>query len=78
MEDGLIHFCDHVGRYRSIRYSSRLVDAGVEASTGTFGGPYDNALAKTINGLYKTDMVWRRSSWRNLEAVEWATHESID
>ena len=77
-EDGLIHHSDHGVQYLSIRYSSRLVEAGVEASTGTVGDSYDNALAETVNGLYKTEVIRRRSSWRNLEEVEWATLEWVD
>jgi len=50
----------------------------VEASTGTVGDSYDNAMAETINGLYKTEVIRRRSSWRNLEEVEWATLEWVD
>lgn len=77
-EDGLIHHSDKGVQYVSIRYSSRLVDAGVEASTGTVGDSYDNAMAETINGLYKAEVIRRRSSWRNLEEVEWATLEWVD
>lgn len=77
-EDGLIHHSDHGVQYLSIRYSSRLVEAGVEASTGTVGDSYDNALAETINGLYKAEVIRRRSSWRNLEEVEWATLDWVD
>ena len=77
-EDGLIHHSDKGVQYVSIRYSSRLVDAGVEASTGTVGDSYDNAMAESINGLYKTEVIRRRTSWRNLEEVEWATLEWVD
>ncbi len=77
-EDGLIHHSDHGVQYLSIRYSARLVDAGLKASTGTVGDSYDNAMAETINGLYKTEVIRRRSSWRNLEEVEWATLEWVD
>lgn len=77
-EDGLIHHSDHGVQYLSIRYTSRLVEAGVKASTGTVGDSYDNAMAETINGLYKTEVIRRRSSWRNLEEVEWATLEWVD
>jgi transposase InsO family protein len=72
-EDGLIHHSDHGVQYLSIRYSGRLIDAGLKASTGTVGDSYDNAMAETINGLYKTEVIRRKSSWRNLEEVEWAT-----
>lgn len=77
-EDGLIHHSDKGVQYLSIRYSSRLVDAGVDASTGTVGDSYDNAMAETVNGLYKTEVIRRRRSWRNLEEVEWATLEWVD
>ena len=77
-EDGLIHHSDKGVQYLSIRYTNRLVEAGVEASTGTVGDSYDNAMAETINGLYKTEVLRRRRSWRNLEEVEWATLEWVD
>jgi len=77
-EDGLIHHSDHGVQYLSIRYTARLVDAGVDASTGSVGDSYDNALAETINGLYKAEVIRLRSSWRNLEEVEWATLEWSD
>jgi len=77
-EDGLIHHSDHGVQYLSIRYSGRLFDAGLKASTGSVGDSYDNAMAETINGLYKTEVIRRRSSWRNLEEVEWATLEWVD
>ena len=77
-EDGLIHHSDHGKQYLSIRYSGRLSDAGLKASTGSVGDSYDNAMAETINGLYKTEVIRRRSSWRNLEEVEWATLEWVD
>lgn len=77
-EDGLIHHSDHGVQYLSIRYTTRLVEAGVDASTGSIGDSYDNALAETINGLYKAEVIRLRSSWRNLEEVEWATLEWVD
>jgi transposase InsO family protein len=77
-EDGLIHHSDKGVQYLSIRYTARLVDAGVDASTGSVGDSYDNALAETINGLYKAEVIRLRSSWRNLEEVEWATLEWVD
>jgi hypothetical protein len=54
----------------SIKYTERLKDAGVEPSVGSVGDSYDNALAETINGLYKAEVIWRRGPWRNFEAVE--------
>jgi putative transposase len=63
-------------QYLSIRYTERLVDVGVEPSVGTVGDSYDNALAETINGLYKAEVVHRRS-WRTLQDVELATLEWV-
>ena len=73
---GLIHHSDHGSQYLSIRYTERLVDVGVEPSVGTVGDSYDNALAETINGLYKAEVVHRRS-WRTLQDVELATLEWV-
>ena len=66
------------GAYVSIRYSERLAEAGIEPSVGSVGDSYDNALAETINGLYKTEVIHRRGPWRNFEAVEFATLEWVD
>ncbi|QKD86277.1 IS3 family transposase [Xanthomonas axonopodis pv. vasculorum] len=68
----LIHHSDRGSQYMSIRYSERLAEAGVEPSVGSVGDSYDNALAETINGLYKAEVIHRRS-WRNREQVELAT-----
>ena len=65
-------------QYVSIRYTDRLADAGIEPSVGSVGDSYDNALAETINGLYKAEVIWRRGPWRSLEAVEYATLEWVD
>jgi putative transposase len=65
-------------QYVSIHYTERLVEAGIEPSVGSVGDSYDNALAETINGLYKTEVIRRRGPWRSLEAVELATLEWID
>ena len=62
----------------SIRYTERLAEAGVEPSVGSVGDSYDNALAETINGLYKAEVVHRRGPWRSFEAVEFATLEWVD
>ena len=62
----------------SIRYSERLAEAGIEPSVGSVGDSYDNALAETINGLYKAEVIRRRGPWRNFEAVEFATLEWVD
>jgi transposase InsO family protein len=65
-------------QYVSIKYTERLKEAGVEPSVGSVGDSYDNALAETINGLYKAEVIWRRGPWRNFEAVEFATLEWVD
>jgi putative transposase len=75
---GLIHHSDRGSQYLSITYTERLKDAGVEPSVGSVGDSYDNALAETINGLYKTEVINRRGPWRNFVAVEFATLEWVD
>jgi len=75
---GLIHHSDRGVQYVSFKYTERLVAAGIEPSVGSVGDSYDNALAETINGLYKTEVIRRRGPWRNLEAVEFATLEWVD
>jgi transposase InsO family protein len=75
---GLIHHSDRGAQYVAIKYTERLAEAGVEPSVGSVGDSYDNALAETINGLYKTEVIRRRRPWRNLEAVEFATLEWVD
>jgi putative transposase len=75
---GLIHHSDRGSQYLSIRYSERLAECGIRASVGTTGDSYDNAMAETINGLYKAEVIWRRGPWRNIEAVEYATLEWVD
>jgi transposase InsO family protein len=75
---GLIHHSDRGCQYLSIRYTERLAEAGVDASVGSVGDSYDNALAETINGLYKTEVIRRRGPWRNIDAVEYATLEWVD
>jgi transposase InsO family protein len=75
---GVIHHSDRGSQYLSIRYSERLTTAGVEPSVGTTGDSYDNALAETIIGLYKTEVIYRRGPWRSIEAVEYATLEWVD
>jgi transposase InsO family protein len=75
---GVIHHSDHGSQYLAIRYSERLTQIGVQPSTGTVGDSYDNALAETIIGLYKTEVIYHRGPWRNLEAVEYATLEWVD
>jgi putative transposase len=75
---GVVHHSDRGSQYLSIRYSERLAEAGVEPSVGSVGDSYDNALAETIIGLYKTELIHRRGPWRHLEAVEYATLEWVD
>ncbi len=75
---GLVHHSDRGVQYVSIRYTERLVEVGIEPSVGSVGDSYDNALAETINGLFKTEVIRRRGPWRSLEAVEFATLEWVD
>ncbi|MBX3582935.1 MAG: IS3 family transposase [Rhizobiaceae bacterium] len=75
---GLIHHSDRGSQYVSIRYTERLAQAGVQPSVGSVGDSYDNALAETINGLYKAEVIHRRGPWRSFEAVEFATLEWVD
>ncbi len=65
-------------QYLALRYTERLAEAGVEPSVGSVGDSYDNALAETINGLYKAEVIHRRGPWRSFEAVEFATLEWVD
>jgi transposase InsO family protein len=74
----LVHHSDRGVQYLSIRYTERLAEAGIEPSVGSVGDSYDNALAESVIGLYKTEVIRRRGPWRNLEAVEFATLEWID
>ncbi len=67
-----------VSQYLSIKYTERLGEAGIEPSAGSAGDSYDNALAETINGLFKAEAVHRRGPWRNFEAAEYATLEWVD
>ena len=75
---GLVHHSDRGVQYVSIKYTERLADAGLVPSVGSVGDSYDNALAETINGLYKAEVIHRRGPWRTLEAVEYATLEWVD
>jgi putative transposase len=75
---GLVHHSDRGSQYVSIKYTERLVEAGIEPSVGSVGDSYDNALAESINGLYKTEVIRRRGPWKSLEAVEFATLEWVD
>jgi transposase InsO family protein len=73
----LIHHSDRGSQYVSIRYSERLAEAGIEPSVGSKGDSYDNALAETINGLYKAELIHRRAPWKTREALELATLEWV-
>jgi putative transposase len=75
---GLVHHSDRGSQYISLKYSERLAQAGIEPSVGSVGDSYDNALAETINGLYKAEVIWRRGPWRSFEVVEFATLEWVD
>ena len=75
---GLVHHSDRGSQYLSIRYTERLAEAGIEPSVGSVGDSYDNALAETINGLFKAEVIHRRGPWRSFEAVEYATLEWVD
>jgi transposase InsO family protein len=77
-QGSLVHHSDRGVQYVSIRYTERLAEAGIEPSVGSVGDSYDNALAETINGLYKTEVIRRRGPWKSLEAVEFATLEWVD
>lgn len=74
----LVHHSDRGSQYLSIRYTERLADAGIECSVGSRGDAYDNALAETVIGLFKTEVIRRQGPWRSLEAVEFATLEWVD
>jgi transposase InsO family protein len=75
---GLVHHSDRGSQYVSIHYTERLAQAGIEPSVGSVGDSYDNALAESIDGLYKAEVIHRRGPWRSLEAVEFATLEWVD
>ncbi len=75
---GVVHHSDRGCQYLSIRYTERLAEAGAEPSVGSVGDAYDNALAETIIGLYKTEVIHHRGPWRQIDAVEYATLEWVD
>ena len=77
-QGGLVHHSDRGVQYVSIRYTERLADAGIEPSVGSVGDSYDNALAETVIGLFKTEVIRRRGPWRGIEAVEFAALEWVD
>lgn len=76
--DGLVHHSDRGSQYTSIRYTDRLVEAGAKPSVGSVGDSYDNALAESVNGLYKTELVHRKGPWRTADDLELATFEWVD
>jgi len=75
---GLVHHSDRGSQYLSIRYTERLAEAGIEPSVGSVGDSYDNALAETVIGIFKTEVIHRLGPWRSLEAVEFATLKWVD
>ena len=75
--EGLVHHSDRGGQYLSIRYTERLAEAGIEPSVGSLGDSYDNALAESVIGLFKTEVIRHRGPWRGLEDVEFATLEWV-
>jgi transposase InsO family protein len=75
---GLVHHSDRGSQYLALRYTKRLAEAGIEPSVGSVGDSYDNALAETIIGLFKAEVIHRCGPWRSLEAVEYATLEWVD
>ena len=77
LADVLVHHSDKGSQYVSIRYTERLAEAGIESSVGSKGDSYDNALAETINGLYKAELIHKRAPWKTKEAVELATLEWV-
>jgi transposase InsO family protein len=76
--EGLIHHSDRGSQYLSIRYTERLAEAGIESSVGSVGDSYDNALAETIIGLFKTEVIRRRGPWKTIDEVEYAVCEWVD
>ena len=73
-----MHHSDRGSQYLSIRYTERLAEVGIESSVGSVGDSYDNALAETVIGLYKTEVIRPRGPWKNIDAVEYATLEWVD
>ena len=73
-----MHHSDRGTQYLSFGYTTRLVEAGIAPSVGSCGDSYDNALAESVIGLYKTELIYRRGPWKTLEHVEFATLEWVD
>lgn len=76
--DGLVHHSDRGCQYLSLRYSERLAECGIRPSVGSSGDSYDNALAESIIGLFKTEIIRRRGPWKSIEAVEYAVLQWVD
>lgn len=76
--DSLIHHSDRGSQYVSIKYTERLADAGLEPSVGTVGDSYDTALAETMIGLFKAEVIHRLGPWKSADAVEWETLKWVD
>ena len=74
----LVHHSDRGSQYLSIRYTNRLTEAGIEPSVGSGGDSYDNALAESVIGLYKTELIHHQAPWRDRDQVEYATLEYVD
>ena len=77
-DTGLVHHSDAGSQYLSIRYTNRLTEAGISPSVGSVGDSYDNALAESVIGLYKTELIHKQAPWRNRDQVEYATLEYVD
>jgi len=77
-KSGLVHHSDRGSQYLSIKYTERLAEAGIEPSVGSVGDSYDNALAETINGLYRAELIHRQGPWKPFEAVEFETLKWVD
>jgi transposase InsO family protein len=75
---GLVHHSDRGVQYLSIPYTERLAEAGIERSVGSVGDSYDNALAESVIGLFKPEVIWRRGPWRSIEPVEFAVLTWVD
>ncbi len=75
---GLIHHSDHGSQYLSIRYTERLSDAEIEASVGSVEDSYDNALAESVNALYKTEVIRHKGPWKGVDDVEYVTLSWVD
>ena len=77
-QEQLIHHSDRGVEYVAIRYAERLAEVGINPSVGSVGDSYDNALAETINGLYKAELIRQKGPWRGIESVEVATLKWVD